>query len=132
MWILDCACSFHICYILEFFSSYSVSNGSVLMGNDHPCRIEGIGSVKIQMFDGTVRTVSGVRYIPDMRKNLISLGMLDANGHQWSVVDGVLQVMSGKTVILKGSRQKNLYILQGSTLRGEANVTKSHEEMTQL
>ena len=88
VWILDCACSFHICYIREFLCSYSVSNGSVLMGNDHSCRIEGIGSIKIQMFDGIVRTVSAVRYVPTMRKNLISLGVLDAKGHQWRVIDG--------------------------------------------
>ena len=54
------------------------------MGNDHPCRVEGIGSVKIQMFDGIVRTLTDVRYIPDMRKNLVSLGMLDTKGLEWN------------------------------------------------
>lgn len=132
MWILDCACSYHICYIRDFFSSYSTSTGSVLMGNDHPCQIEGIGSVKIQMFDGTVRIVTDVRYIPDMRKNLLSLGVLDANGHQWSVIDGELQVLRRGKVILKGSRQKNLYVLQGNTVCGEANVTQSQDEITRL
>ena len=43
------------------------------MGNDHPCQVAGIGSVRIRMFDGAVRTVSNVRHIPDMKKNLISL-----------------------------------------------------------
>jgi hypothetical protein len=80
------------------------------MGNDHPCRIVGIGSVKIQMFDGVVRTLRNVRFIPDMRKNLISLGVLDTNGYQWTVADGTLQVKAGNKVILKGTKHKNLYV----------------------
>ena len=95
------------------------------MRNDHPCQILGIGSVKIQMFDGKVRTLNKARYIPDMRKNLISLGVLDTNGHQWEVTDGVLQVKAGGKVILKGQRHKNLYVLEGNTVCGEANVTRS-------
>ena len=93
------------------------------MGNDHPCQIVGIGSVKIQMFDGKVRTLNSIRHIPDMRKNLISLGVLDTNGHQWEVADGVLQVKAGDKVILKGNMHKNLYVLEGNTICGEANVT---------
>ena len=98
------------------------------MGNDHPCRIVGIGSVKIQMFDGGVRTLQSVKYIPDMRKNLISLGVLDTNGHQWTVADGILQVKAGDKVILKGKKHKNLYILEGNTVCGEANLSSSRDE----
>jgi hypothetical protein len=54
------------------------------MGIDQACEIEGVGSVKIQMFDGVVRTLTNVSFILDMRKNLISLGTLDPNGHIWS------------------------------------------------
>ena len=102
------------------------------MGNDHPCQILGIGSMKIQMFDGKVQTLRNVRYIPDMRKNLISLDVLDTNGHQWEVTDGVLQVKAGGKVILKGKRHKNLYVLEGNTVCGEANVTRSQDEMAYL
>ena len=61
------------------------------------------------MFDGAVQTVSNVRHISDMRKNLISLGMLEANGHQWSTADGVLQVSTGGKVVLKGKRHKDFH-----------------------
>lgn len=62
------------------------------MGNDHPCQVVDIRSVRIMMFDGIVRTLTNVRYIPEMKKNLISLGVLDTNNHRWSIADGVLQV----------------------------------------
>jgi hypothetical protein len=51
------------------------------MENDQACEIEGVGSIRIQLFDGVVRTLTNVRFILNMRKNLISLGILDAKGH---------------------------------------------------
>ena len=54
------------------------------MGNDQPCKIEGIGFVKIQMFDKVLRALTEVRFILDMRKNLVSLEMLDTNGLKWN------------------------------------------------
>ncbi len=46
--------------------------------------------------------LSDVQYIPSMKRNLISLGMLDSKGYWWSVMNGVLQVMAGDKVILEG------------------------------
>ncbi len=54
-WILDSACSFHMCPSKEFFSTYEPKYGNVLMGNDQSCQVVGIGTIRIQMFDGVVR-----------------------------------------------------------------------------
>jgi len=102
------------------------------MGNGLPCEVVGIGSVKLQMFDGVVRTVTNVRHIPGMMKNIISLGMLEANGHQYNCVGGVLQVLTGNKVVMKAKRHKNLYIMEGRVVCDEANVTLSHVERAQL
>ena len=72
--------------------------------------------------DGVIRTLRNERHIPDLRKNLISLGVLDTNGYQWAVTDGVLQVKAGDKIILKGKKHRNLYVLEGDTICGEANV----------
>ncbi|KAE8692022.1 hypothetical protein F3Y22_tig00110863pilonHSYRG00024 [Hibiscus syriacus] len=80
-WILDSGCSYHITPNREWFSTYrSVNSGSVYLGDDRCCNIVGIGDVRIKMYDGSVRTLSGVRHIPDLKKNLISLGTLHKNG----------------------------------------------------
>jgi len=122
-WILDSACSYHMCHVKEFFSSYTPSKGSVLMGNDQPCKIVGIGSVKIQMFDGVVRTLTNVRHIPDMCKNLISLGELDSKGFRWSTEHGVLSVVDGTHTLMKSTKRKNLYILEGTTIFLERHMS---------
>ena len=38
------------------------------MGDDHPFKVEGIGTVRIKMFDGIVRELKEVRYVPQLKK----------------------------------------------------------------
>lgn len=74
-WILDSACSFHMSSNREWFNTYrSVDCGTVLMGNDATCKVIGIGTMKIRMSDGVVRTLGDIRHVQGLRKNLISLG----------------------------------------------------------
>ncbi|KAK1626214.1 hypothetical protein QYE76_000529 [Lolium multiflorum] len=84
-WILDTACSFHICCNKDWFSSYeSVQSGDfVRVGNDNQCSIVGIGSVQIKTHDGMTRTLTGVKHIPSMARNLISLSTLDCDGYKY-------------------------------------------------
>ena len=93
-WILDSACSFHICSNRDWFSSYeSAQSGDVMrMGDNNPCEIAGIGSVQIKMHDGMIRTLKYVRHIPGMARNLISLSTLDAEGYGHSSLGGVCKV----------------------------------------
>ena len=68
-----------MCPNREWFSTYcSVEGGVVRMGNDSSSKVIGIGAVKIRMHNGTSRTLSDVRYVPDLLKNLISLSILDS------------------------------------------------------
>jgi len=64
--------------------------------------MEGIGTVQIKMFDGMVRELKKVRYIPQVKKNLISIVVLEALGHAVSVRDGVLKITRGSMVVMKG------------------------------
>ncbi|KAL0368146.1 UNVERIFIED_CONTAM: hypothetical protein Scaly_1033500 [Sesamum calycinum] len=76
-WFLDSGCSSHVTPNREWFSSYRSSNpGSVYLGDDRCCNIVVVGEVRIKMYNGTVRTLSDDRHIPNLKKNLISLGTL--------------------------------------------------------
>ena len=50
------------------------------MSDDHPCNIEGIGTVRVKMIDGIVQELKEVRYVPQLKRNLISLGTLETLG----------------------------------------------------
>ena len=54
------------------------------MGNDSNSKVIKIGIVKIKIFDGVVRALSNVKHVPKLRKSLISLGVLDNLGYDFS------------------------------------------------
>jgi hypothetical protein len=92
-WVLDSACSFHICSHREWFSDYShVHDGDVIIGDESPLEISGIGSIQIKAHDGTFKNLTNVRYVPKMKRNLISLVTLEAMGFKFSADNGVLKV----------------------------------------
>jgi len=59
------------------FSSFEKLDGcSVIMSDNRPCNIKGIGTVQIKMFDGMVRELKKVRYVPQLKRNLSLVGAL--------------------------------------------------------
>ena len=126
-WILDSGCTFHMCPNRDWFSTYEVvSRGTVVMGNNASCRIAGIGTVRVKMFDGTIRTLGDVRHVPDMKRNLISLSTLDSKGYRYTGEGGVVKVSKGSLVVMKGLKKTaSLYVLQGSTITGDVAVASS-------
>jgi len=48
----------------------------VIMRNDVACQMVGIGTIQIKMFDGVVRNLTDMRYVPQMKKNIISVKAL--------------------------------------------------------
>ena len=55
------------------------------MKNDTVCKTVGIGNIRMRMFDGHVQTLTNVRHVPDLKKNLHSLGALKAQGKSFLV-----------------------------------------------
>ena len=86
------------------------------MGNNKACRVVGIGTVLIKMFDGIVRILTDVRHVSELKKNLISLGTLDSIGCEFRGQDGVIKVSKSVLVVMKGIKQNGLYVLQGNTV----------------
>ena len=91
-WLLDSGESNHMCIHKQWFKSYkSINDGVVYMDNDVSCNVVGIGSIQIKIFDGTNKILTDVRYVPELRKNLISLGVLDTNGYKTFIQGGVMK-----------------------------------------
>ncbi|KAK2981275.1 hypothetical protein RJ640_006976 [Escallonia rubra] len=64
-----------------------------------------------------------VRYILDLKKNLISLGTLDSIYCSISIKGGVMKVSKGAMVIMKGQKTEILYKLIGNTVICGASVS---------
>ena len=100
-WVLDSACSYHMTPRRDWFTTYQSISGEVLMGNNMTCKVLGIGTMRIKMYDGVVRILSNVRHVPDLRKNLLSLGIFDSQGYKYTSEGGVLRISKGGLVFIK-------------------------------
>lgn len=125
-WILDSSCSFQMCPNRSWFTTYKeVNGGTILMGNNMVCKIVGVGTIQIRMHDGIDRTLTDVRHILNLKKNLISLGALDSIGCKCTIEGGVMRVTKGALVVMRGQKNENLYVLQGSTVLGATTDSSS-------
>ncbi|KAG8474731.1 hypothetical protein CXB51_031459 [Gossypium anomalum] len=105
------------------------------MGNNASCKITGVETIKVKMFDGVVRTLSDMRHVPKLKRNLISLSTLDSKGYKYTAESGVLKISKGSFVVMKGQRKTaKLYVLQGSTVTGDAVAfsSLSDDDITKL
>ena len=51
-----------------------------------------------------------MRHVPDLKRNLISLGELDKNGYSYKGDGGVLKVSRGSIVCMKANLHNGIYI----------------------
>ncbi|KAH9779279.1 hypothetical protein KPL71_007667 [Citrus sinensis] len=65
--------------------------------------------------DSEERDLRNVTYVPELGRNLISLGIVDQSGCNIKVENGELQVTKNGIVIMKGIRRNGLYVLIGSS-----------------
>ena len=73
------------------------------MGDDHICRMDGIVTILIKMFDEMVRELKNVRYISQL-KNLIFIGALETHGLKGTLGDGIFKMLKSSMIVLKSIR----------------------------
>ena len=61
------------------------------------------------MLDVVVRTLRNVRYIPSLKRNLISLRELDDSGLTYKAENCVIKVIKGSMVVIKRIKNHGLY-----------------------
>jgi len=86
------------------------------MKNDIACQMIGISTVRIKMFNGVVRDLTDVRYVSQVKKNIISVRTVESKGLKVTLENIILKVTKGSLVVMKGIRDRNLYYLKDSTV----------------
>ncbi len=105
----------------------------MFLGNDHALSMEGIGNIRLRMFDSIVRTIE-CWHVPGLKRNLIFLRTLNSHGFRYHEENGVLKVCKDSMVLMKSSLVSGLYFLQGNIVSGEATVASgsNNQNQTQL
>jgi hypothetical protein len=95
-WVVDSGASFHATPHRKHFLDYVQGDfGQVHLGDDAPCKIVGMGKVKIKKRNGNQWLLKEVRHVPYLRKNLISTGKLESEGCISIFTDKVWKVTKG-------------------------------------
>ncbi|GKC36281.1 retrovirus-related pol polyprotein from transposon TNT 1-94 [Tanacetum coccineum] len=91
--IMDSGCSYHMTPMLDIlFDFLECDGGSVQLGDNRECKIRGIGKVRLQLKDGSSFALHNVRYILELKRNLISLGTLEKEGYTVKMQSGKIKL----------------------------------------
>jgi hypothetical protein len=80
------------------------------LGDDAPCKIVGMGKVKIKKRNGNQWLLKEVRHVPNLRKNLILTRQLESEGCISIFIKKVWKVTKGSPVIAKKEKVGTLYL----------------------
>jgi hypothetical protein len=115
-WVLDLGSSFHATPHRKHFLDYVQGDfGQVHLGEDAPCKIVGMGRVKIKQNNGNQWSLKEVRHVPDKMKNISSTVQLVSEGCISIFIDKTWKVIKGSLVIAKREKVGTLYLCTGST-----------------
>ncbi|KAK1426155.1 hypothetical protein QVD17_14824 [Tagetes erecta] len=93
--------------------------GKVRLANDEVLDVTGMGDMDLFTSVGSKWTLKDVRVIPSLKKQLISVGQLDEEGHEVKFRNGQWKVVKGNLVIARGKKRGSLYMV---SLLSEGNV----------
>lgn len=121
MWVLDSGCTSHMTTRRDWFSDFE-ENGSttILLGDDHSVESQGQGSIRINTHGGSIKVLKNVKYVPNLRRNLISTGTLDKLGYRHEGGEGLVRYFMNNTTALSGKLIHGLYVLDGETIVNES------------
>lgn len=116
-WVLDSGCTYHMTPNKTWFESFKTEEGGrVLLGNSKACKVLGQGTMRLKVYNGQEFLLTRVGYVPELKKSLISLGILDQLVYNFKA-SGVVTVFRGNQVWLVGHKTNDngLYMFSGST-----------------
>uniref|UniRef100_A0A2N9EJ65 protein-serine/threonine phosphatase n=1 Tax=Fagus sylvatica TaxID=28930 RepID=A0A2N9EJ65_FAGSY len=84
--------------------------GKVYLADDEALDVVGMGDVRITLPNGSVWLLQKVRHVPELKRNLISVGQLDTEGHAILFVGGTWKITKGAMVVARGKKTGTLYM----------------------
>ncbi|RVW17179.1 Retrovirus-related Pol polyprotein from transposon TNT 1-94 [Vitis vinifera] len=84
--------------------------GKVYLADGSALDVVGLGDVRDIIAQWVCLVTGEVRHIPDLRRNLISVGQLDDEGHAILFVGGTWKVTKGARVLARGKKTGTLYM----------------------
>jgi len=113
-WWLDTGASIHVTNSLQKLKTRRrPSDGelSIAVGNGVNVGVENIGTASLKLSSGFELTLSNVVYVPSMRRNLISISVLDKCGFMFVFGNNEVKISCNSSLIGSGVLSDGLYLL---------------------
>ncbi|GJW09834.1 hypothetical protein Tco_1575661 [Tanacetum coccineum] len=129
--VMDSSGSYHMTHRRDFLYDLKViDGGSVQLGDNRTCTIKGTRKVKIQLHDGSSFILEDVRYVPRLRRSLISLGTLEKKGYIVKMQMGTIKVIKGCWVMMTRIRKKNcVYTLEAKVMNFDVQKDRGSKQV---
>ena len=102
---------FHTTPHREIIQNYIASDfGKVYLADGSTLDVVGMGNIRILLPNGSFWLLEKVRHIPDLKRNLISVGQLDDEGHAILFVGGTWKVTKGARVLAHGKKTSTMHM----------------------
>ncbi|XP_008238819.1 PREDICTED: uncharacterized protein LOC103337440 [Prunus mume] len=135
IWFLNSGCSNHMCGKKEMFGELDSSfKESVKLGNNSSLIVQGKGNVQMEV-NGIIHVIIGVFYIPDLQKNLLSIGQLQEKGLTVLIQHGKCKIFHSKRGLImetKISHNKMFAVLAGYSTKEQKCFSSLTIDQAQL
>lgn len=121
MWLVDSGSSKHMIGYKDYLSTLvkKESHQKVKLGDDYQYPIKGVGEASYKLESEKLLKMKDVLYVPNLKKNLLSISGLEKKGFRVTFMDGhILMWPKGKTIddaIMIGIGEVGLYKLKGKS-----------------
>eukprot|EP00253_Pinus_taeda_P002262 PITA_02262 len=119
-WLIDSGVLRHFTGYKEALSNLieKETNLEIVLGDNAKYPMKGVGNVTLQLNQGNTIHLQEVLYVPDLKKNLVSVSAMEDKGYKVTFIDGKVRVWKKnfKEAFTLGFRVDSLYQVRGSLL----------------
>nr|GEW33420.1 hypothetical protein [Tanacetum cinerariifolium] len=110
--------SYHITYRRDYLVEFEkYDGGNILLVDGREYYVRRTSKVQVQMRDGSSFVLDNVRYVLELKRNLILLGTLKKEGFTVKMQSGKIKVIKDSLVVLSGTKRAIcVYTLDGQSV----------------
>eukprot|EP00253_Pinus_taeda_P010402 PITA_10402 len=120
IWLIDSGASRHFTGYKEVLHNLieKETNLEIILGDNMKYPVKGVGNVSLKLNQGNTIHLKGVLYVPDLKKNLMSISTMENKGYMVIFSNGKVRVWKNnvRDAFTLGFRVDSLYQVDGSLL----------------
>ena len=122
-------------HIKDFFEDFTDNvDGVVYFVDQSKIKPSGLGTIRLKLPGLPDFLLHHVLYLPQLKRNLLSLVHIHQQGHSIHMFDGKLEVRkaSDHSLVMRGIEEERLFKLQGTSAHAQHFSYNSHHEVGTL